>query len=257
MPLYLPIYNLSQQELGILREYLDSALSKGQIRESKSPTGALILFIPKDDGIIRLCVDYHGLNKITVKNRYPLPLISELLDRFSQLAIFIKLNLRDIYYRLRIKVGDEWKIAFRTRYRYYKYLVMPFRLANTPAIFQNYIYKALGGLLDIVYIVYLDDILIYLKDEKSHVRYIREVLKRLREWSLYTKVSKYTFYTTKIDFLGFIITTEGVIIDPKRIRAIKEQDELGSFRIIQVFLGFTNFYRWFIENYSKITGPLN
>ena len=211
----------------------------------------------KDDGIIRLYVDYRGLNKIIVKNYYLLPLISELLNRFSQLAIFTKLNLRNIYYRLRIKVGDEQKIAFRTRYRYYKYLVIPFRLANTPATFQNYIYKALGGLLDLVYIVYLDDILIYLKDKKSYVRYVREVLKRLYKQSLYTKVLKYAFYTTKIDFLGFIITIEGVIIDPKRIRVIKEQDELGSFRIIQVFLGFTNFYRWFIENYSKITGPLN
>ena len=257
MPPHLPIYNLSQRELGILREYLDSALGKGWIRESKSPAGAPILFVPKDDGTMRLCVDYRGLNKITVKNRYPLPLISELLDRFSQSAIFTKLDLRDAYHRLRIKAGDEWKTAFRTRYGHYEYLVMPFGLANAPATFQNYIHKALGGLLDSVCVVYLDDILIYSKDEESHVRHVREVLKRLREWSLYAKVSKCAFHTTKIDFLGFIVTTEGVVMDPERVRAIKEWDEPGSFRAIQVFLGFANFYRRFIENYSKIAGPLN
>ncbi len=168
-PLYLPIYNLSYRELSILREYLDSTLRKGQIRESKSPTRALILFIPKDDGTIRLYIDYRSLNKIIVKNRFPLLLISKLLDRFSQLAIFIKLNLYNTYYRLRIKAGDKQKTTFRTRYGYYKYLVIPFRLANTPTTFLNYIYKALGGLLDSVYIVYLDNILIYLKDKKSYV----------------------------------------------------------------------------------------
>jgi len=256
-PPHLPIYNLSQKELGILREYLDSSLTKGWIRESKSPAGAPILFVPKADGTMRLCVDYRGLNKITVKNRYPLPLISELLDRFGQCAVFTKLDLRDAYHRLRIKQGDEWKTAFRTRYGHYEYLVMPFGLANAPATFQNYIHKALGGLLDSICVVYLDDILIYSKNEEDHVEHVCEVLKRLREWSLYAKVSKCAFHTTKIDFLGFIVTPEGVVMDSDRVRAIDEWNPPGSFRDVQVFLGFANFYRRFIEGYSKIAGPLN
>ena len=168
MPPQMPIYNLSQKELQILREYLDNALAKGWIRPSKSPSGAPILFVPKKDGSIRLCVDYRGLNKITTKNRYPLPLISELLERLSRAKIYSKLDLRDAYHRMRIREGDEWKTAFKTRYGLFEYLVMPFGLANAPATFQSYIHKALGNLVDTTCVVYLDDILIYLGDEESH-----------------------------------------------------------------------------------------
>ena len=168
MPPQMPIYNLSQKELQILREYLDNVLAKGWIRPSKSPSGAPILFVPKKDGSIRLYVDYRGLNKITTKNRYPLPLISELLERLSRAKIYSKLDLRDAYYRIRIREGNEWKTAFKTRYGLFEYLVMPFGLANAPATFQSYIYKALGNLVDTTCVVYLDDILIYLGDEESH-----------------------------------------------------------------------------------------
>jgi hypothetical protein len=135
MPPQLGLYNLSQSELKILREYLDAALKKGWIRASKSPSAAPILFVPKKDGSHRLCVDYRGLNKITIKNRYPLPLISELLDRLGHAKIFSKLDLRDAYHRLRIKEGDEWKTVFKTRYGLFEYMVMPFGLANAPATF--------------------------------------------------------------------------------------------------------------------------
>jgi hypothetical protein len=131
----LPIYNLSRRELDILQEYLNTAQEKGWIRPSKSPAGAPILFVPKSDGTMRLCVDYQGLNKVTVKNWYPIPLVSEMLDRLSKAAIFSKLDLRDAYYRLQIKEGDKWKTAFKTRYGHFKYLVMPFGLANAPATF--------------------------------------------------------------------------------------------------------------------------
>lgn len=131
----LPIYNLSQRELEILRDYLDSALDKGWIRPSKSPAGAPILFAPKADGTLRLCVDYRGLNKVTIKNRYPIPLVSEMLDRLSKAKIFSKLDLRDAYHRLRIREGDEWKTAFKTRYGHFEYLVMPFGLVNAPSTF--------------------------------------------------------------------------------------------------------------------------
>ena len=134
-PPHLPIYNLSMRELEILREYIDSSLQKGWIKPSKSPAGAPILFVPKSDGTMRLCVDYRGLNKMTIKNRHPLPLISELLDRLSHAVIFTKLDLRDAYHRIRIKAGDEWKTAFKTKYGLFEYLVMPFGLANAPATF--------------------------------------------------------------------------------------------------------------------------
>jgi hypothetical protein len=133
--LNLLIYNLSCKELDILREYLNTAQEKGWIRLSKSLAGALILFVPKADGTIRLCVDYCGLNKVTIKNRYLIPLVSEMLNRLLKARVFTKLDLRDAYYRLRIKDGNKWKTAFKTRYGHFKYLVMPFRLANAPATF--------------------------------------------------------------------------------------------------------------------------
>jgi hypothetical protein len=138
--------------------------------------GAPILFVPKADGTMRLCVDYRGLNKVTIKNRYPIPLVSEILDRLLKAKLFTKLDLRNAYHRLCVKEGDEWKTAFKTRYGHFKYLVMPFGLANAPATFQLYIYRALGGLLDRTCVVYLDNILIYLENEEDYSSYVEEVL---------------------------------------------------------------------------------
>ena len=126
---------MSETELKVLRQYLYDNLAKGWIQPSKSPAGAPILFVAKKDSSLRLCVDYRGLNDVTVKNRYPLPLISETIDRVSRAKVYTKLDLRDAYYRIRIKAGDEWKTAFRTRYSYFEYRVLPFGLANAPATF--------------------------------------------------------------------------------------------------------------------------
>ena len=256
-PPNLPIYNLSRKELEILREYLDSSLEKGWIRPSKSPAGAPILFVPKPDGTMRLCVDYRGLNKITIKNRYPLPLVSEMLDRLSRAKIFTKLDLRDAYHRLRIKEGDEWKTAFKTRYGHFEYCVLPFGLANAPATFQSYIHRALGGLLDRTCVVYLDDILIYSEDEDQHEQHVREVLERLDDWGLYAKASKCVFNTKQVEFLGYIVTPKGVVMDPVRVQTIQEWPEPESYRDVQVFLGFANFYRRFIHDYSDVARHLS
>ena len=257
MPPQLGLYNLSQRELQVLREYLDAALKKGWIRASKSPSAAPILFVPKKDGSDRLCVDYRGLNKVTIKNRYPLPLISELLDRLGHAKVFSKLDLRDAYHRLRIKEGDEWKTAFKTRYGLFEYMVMPFGLANAPATFQAYIHKALGHLVDSICIVYLDDILIYSKDETEHEKHVKMVLQRLREYALYAKPSKCTFHTKEVEFLGFVVNTNGVTMDANRVRSIREWPAPTTHREVQVFLGFANFYRRFIWNYSALARPLN
>ena len=221
-PPNLSIYNLSQKELLILREYIDKAILKGWIRPSKSPCGAPILFVPKSDSSIRLYVNYRGLNNVTIKDRYPLPLISEMLDCLRCAVIFTKLDLRDAYYRLRIRKGDEWKTAFKTRYGHFEYLVMPFGLANAPATFQSYINQALGSLVDTICVVYLDDILIYSKDEGKHAEHVKEVLRMLRAWKLYAKPSKCVFHTTSTTFLGFVVTLGGVVIDEERVRCICE-----------------------------------
>ena len=255
-PPYGPIYNLSTKELEELRSYLDNALENGHIQHSVSPAGAPILFVPKKDGGLRLCVDYRGLNKVTTKNRHPLPLITETLDRLCGAKKFTKLDLKDAYHRIRIKEGDEWKTAFRTRYGHFEYLVMPFGLANAPATFQAYINRALAGLVDVFCVVYLDDILIYSNSEEEHWEHVKQVLSRLRKFELFVNLDKCAFDTKELEFLGYIVSTDGVKMDPGRVTSISEWPQPKTHRDVQVFLGFANFYRRFIYQYSKIAAPL-
>ena len=166
------IYNPSQDELATLKEYIDENLAKGFIRHSKSPAGAPILFVKKKDGSLRMCVDYWGLNKVTIKNQYPLPLISGLLNQLGQAKIYTKIDLQGAYSLVRVKEGDEWKIAFRTRYGHFEYLVMPFELTNAPTIFQHLMNDIFREFLDNFVVCYLDDILIYSKDIKQHEEHV-------------------------------------------------------------------------------------
>ena len=183
-PPFEPLYNLLNTELAELRLYLNNALAKRWIQHSTSPSGAPILFVPKKDGGLRLCVDYRRLSKVTVKNRHPLPLISKTLDCLTSAKVFTKLNLKDAYHRIRIRKGDEWKTAFRTRHGHFEYLVMPFGLTNAPATFQAYINKSLTGLMDKFCVVYLDDILIYSDAQLEHLDHVKQVLEHLRRFGL-------------------------------------------------------------------------
>lgn len=251
-PPFGPLYPCSAKELEHLRAYLVDMQGKGWIRESTSPAGAPILFAKKADGSLRVCVDYRGLNEITVKNRYPLPRIDEMLDRLVGAKIFTKLDLRDAYHRIRIKRGDEWKTAFRTRYGHYEYLVMPFGLTNAPATFQAYINRALKGLIDEFVIVYLDDILIYSQNEEEHEEHVKRTLQRLKDANLYAKTSKCEFHVRELKFLGYIISDKGTSMDMERVETITNWPEPRSIRDVQGFLGFTGFFRRFIRSFSII-----
>ena len=256
-PPYGPIYSLSENELSILRAYIDKNLANGFIRPSKSPAGAPILFVSKPNGGLRLYVDYRGLNNLTIKNRYTLSLVGESLDRLGRAKEFTKLDFTDPYYRIRIKKGDEWKTAFRTRYGHYEYCVMPFGLANAPATFQSYINKCLAEKLDVFTIVYLDDILIYTNEKGAkHEEAVKWVLGQLQKYGLYANLKKCRFSIDEVHFLGYIVSPPGVHIEPERIDSIKNWPEPQSIREIQVFIGFANFYRRFIRNFRAIAGPL-
>lgn len=250
------LYSMSREELKELQSYLQENLSKGFIRASKSPAGAPVLFAKKKDGSLRLCVDYRGLNAITVKNRHPLPLISESLDRLSGAKYFTKIDLRGAYTHIRIAQGDEWKTAFRTRYGHFEYLIMPFGLTNAPASFQSLMNDLFRDMFDICVIIYLDDILIFSSTLEEHRKHVLEVLKRLQQHRLYAKVEKCSFHTQEVEYLGFIVTTDGVKMDPAKISAIRDWPKPTSIHDIQSFLGFANFYRRFIEGYSKTIAPL-
>lgn len=251
-----PIYSLSETEQLALREYLSENLSKGFIKQSQSPCGAPILFVKKKDGSLRLCVDYRGLNRITRKDRYPLPLIPDLLDRLRTAKRFTKLDLRGAYNLVRIAPGDEWKTAFRTRYGSFEYNVMPFGLCNAPATFQRFMNEVFADLLDISVVVYLDDILIYSDDPTSHTQHVREVLERLKKHGLFCQSSKCEFSTDTTEFLGFVCTSEGIKMDESKIDIIKKWPRPRNVRDVQSFLGFANFYRRFIYDYSQIVIPL-
>jgi len=173
------IYSLSKFKQEALKEFIDKNLTNGFIRSTSSPHGAPVLFVKKKDGSLWLCVDFRGLNKITKKDRYPLPLISDLLDAPHKARIYTKIDLRHAYHLVHIAKSDEWKTAFRTRYSAFKWLVMPFGLTNTPAAFQRFMNDLFSDLLDVCIVVYLDDILIYSDNIMQHWKHVKEVLKRL------------------------------------------------------------------------------
>ena len=251
-----PIYSLSEDELKVLKAYIDKHLANGFIRYSQSPAGAPILFSRKKNGGLRLCVDYRGLNDLTVKNRYPLPLIGESLDRLSRARVFTSLDLTAAYHRLRIKKGDEWKTAFRTRYGHFEYNVLPFGLTNAPASFQGLINRILAEKLDIFVIVYLDDIVIYSANKEDHVKHVSWVLDRLLENKLFLSLEKCKWFGEEIDFLGFIVNTEGIKMQPAKVEAIRSWPAPASVNEIQQFIGLCNFYRRFIKHFGKIAEPL-
>ncbi|KAJ1598981.1 hypothetical protein NDA14_006704 [Ustilago hordei] len=251
-----PLYLKGPKEMSELRRYLDENLEKGFIRPSKSPARSPVLFVPKKDGGLRLCVDYRGLNEITVKNRAPLPLIEEQLFLLRKARIYTKLDLRAAYNLIRIAKGDEWKTAFGTQLGLYEYLVMPFGLANAPAHFQSFINDIFRDIIGIYVVVYLDDFLIFSDTEEAHVKHVTEVLTRLRSNRLFAKLSKCEFHTKTVEFLGYIIKPTGIEMDPEKVRTVKEWPMPESIHDIQRFLGFANFYRRFIAHFARIAKPL-
>ena len=172
MPNIGKLYNMSGPELKALKDYIDDMLGKGFIRASSSPAGAPVLFVKKKDGSLRLCVDYWALNKLTIKNRYPLPLIGTLVDQLRRAKIFTKVDLHAGYNNVHVAEGHEWKTAFRTRYGAFEYLVMPFGLTNAPSAFQFFMNNIFHNIVDVCVVSYLDDILIYSNDIESHTEHI-------------------------------------------------------------------------------------
>ena len=228
-----PIYSLGPIELETLKTYIKTNLANGFIRPSKSPAGAPILFDKKPDGSLRLCVDYRGLNNITIKNQYPLPLIGESLDRLGRARRFTQLDLTNAYYRMRIREGDEWKTAFRTRYGHFEYQVMLFGLSNAPATFQGYVNKILAKKLDVFVIVYLDDILIYTEDlGQPHIEAVRWILDQVWKYSLFANLKKCYFHQDEIRFLGYIVSSKGISMEAERIEVVKKWPEPKSVRDI-------------------------
>ncbi|KAH7460174.1 Transposon Tf2-6 polyprotein [Fusarium oxysporum f. sp. matthiolae] len=252
-----PLYGMSREELTALREWLDENLRKGFIRPSSSPVASPVLFVKKPGGGLRFCVDYRALNNITVKDRYPLPLIKESLNNLSGMKYFSRIDIVSAFNNLRIEKGQEYLTAFRTRFGLYESLVMPFGLTGAPATFQRYINDALREHLDIFCTAYLDDILIYSRTREEHIEHLKLVLQRLRSAGLFANPSKCEFLVKETKFLGLIVGQEGIRMDPAKVETVKNWKTPTCLTDVQAFIGFGNFYRRFIRDFSKLTAPLN
>ncbi|KAD4981988.1 hypothetical protein E3N88_18659 [Mikania micrantha] len=239
-----------------LSSQLQELLDKGFIRPSFSPWGAPVLFVKKKDGSFRMCIDYRELNKLTIKNRYPLPRIDDLFDQLQGATCFSKIELRSGYHQLRVNDEDIPKTAFRTRYGHYEFVVMPFGLTNAPAVFMDLMNRVCRPYLDQFVIVFIDDILIYSKTEQEHEDHLRKVLELLRAEQLYAKFSKCEFWLKEVHFLGHVINRDGIHVDPAKIEAIKNWTTPSTPTAICSFLGLAGYYRRFISNFSKIALPL-
>ncbi|KAK2908400.1 hypothetical protein Q8A73_009473 [Channa argus] len=250
------LYNLSRPEREAMEKYIRESLQAGLIRPSSSPVAAGFFFVSKKDKTLRPCIDYRGLNNITVKNRYPLPLLNSAFESLQDATIFTKLDLRNAYHLVRIREGDEWKTAFNTPLDQFEYLVMPFGLTNAPAVFHSLINSVLRDFINQFVFVYLDDILIFSRNLHDHQQHVRLVLQRLLENRLFVKAEKCEFHVSTVSFLGFLIGEGEVKPDPEKTRAVTEWPRRGTRKQLQRFLGFANFYRRFIKNYSTIAAPL-
>jgi hypothetical protein len=255
-PFHRSPYRMAPKELEELKAQIDRFLRLGHIRRSISPYGAPVLFAPKKDGGLRFCVDYRALNKNTVKNRYPLPKIDELLDQLSGAQVFSKIDLRSGYHQIRIVPEDTHKTAFRTRYGHFEFTVVPFGLCNAPATFMMLMNDILHEYLDKFVVVFLDDILVYSKNLQEHENHLTKVLAKLREHKLYAKVSKCDFFQKQLEYLGHDVSVEGIKVSSSKVKAIQEWPVPKTVRQVRSFVGLANFYRKFIQGFSAIAKPL-
>ncbi|GJU07075.1 putative reverse transcriptase domain-containing protein [Tanacetum coccineum] len=218
--------------------------------------GAPVLFVKKKDGSFRMCIDYQELNKLTVKNRYPLPRIDDLFDQLQGSSVYSKIDLRSGYHQLRVRDEDIPKTAFRTRYGHYEFQVMPFGLTNAPAVFMDLMNRVCKPYLDKFVIVFIDDILIYSRNKEEHANHLRIILELLKKEKLYAKFSKCDFWIRIVQFLGHLIDSQGLHVDPAKIEAVKNWTSPTTPTEIRQFLGLAGYYRRFIKDFSKIAKSL-
>ena len=254
-PPFKGIYRMSQVELQTLQKQLKELIDHGFIVPSTSPFGAPVLFVQKKDGSSRMCVDYRALNSLTVKNRYPLPRIDDLFDRLGGSQYFTSLDLMSGYHQIRITDEDVTKTAFRTPLVSYMFRVLPFGLTNAPSTFMKVMDDTFKDMRDFV-VVYLDDILIFSRTEAEQVQHIEKVLARLRTEKLYAKISKCSFCQDRLLFLGHVVTRDGIRVDPQKVAAVQNWSVPTSAHQIRSFLGLANYFRKFMQGYSKMIQPL-
>jgi len=245
-PIHKTPYRMAPKEQVELKRQLDDLLAKGFIRPSKLPWAFPVLFVEQKDGTERLCVDYRDLNRVTIKNKYPLPRIDVLFEQLQGAKVFSKIDLNSGYHQLRIREEDIEKTTFSTRYGHYEYIVMSFGLTNAPAVFMEAMNRMLHEYLDDFVVVFLDDILIYSKSEEEHERHLRLVLDALRKNQFYAKLKKCAFWLSEVAFLGHVINQHGISVDPKNVASVVSWQRPTTVTEIRSFLGLASYYRCFV-----------
>ena len=257
-PKFCKIYPMNLDEQAQLDDFLAENLATGRIRPSKSPMAAPVFFIKKKEGALRLVQDYRALNSMTIKNKYPLPLISELINKLRGAKYFTALDVRWGYNNVRMKQGDEWKAAFRTNRGLFEPLVMFFGLCNSPATFQTMMNEIFRDLItEGRVVVYIDDILIFSMTMEEHRETVRRVLEILRKNNLYLKPEKCKFHREKVEYLGLVVSHNSIEMDPIKVKGVSEWPTARNKKDVQSFLGFVNFYQHFIQDFAKIAKPLH
>lgn len=251
-----PYYRMSPQEHEELRKQVKELLAKGHVRESLSPCAVPALLIPKKDGSWRMCVDSRAINKITVRYRFPIPRLDDLLDQIGSAKIFSKMDLKSGYHQIRIRPGDEWKTAFKTREGLFEWLVMPFGLSNAPSTFMRIMNQALRPFIGRFVVVYFDDILIFSSSLEEHVAHLRQVMVVLRRETLFAAKQKCEWGVKSVLFLGYIVSTAGLSMDEGKVEAIRSWPAPKSISEVRSFHGLASFYRRFVANFSAIAAPL-
>jgi hypothetical protein len=249
-------YRMSPAELAELKKQLQELLDKGFIRPSTSPWGCPALFVKKKDESLRLCIDYCPLNAVTIKNKYPLPRIDVLFDQLVGAKVFSKIDLRSSYHQIKIRASDILNTDFSTRYGLYEFLVMSFGLTNAPAYLMYLMNSVFMPRLDKFVVVFIDDILVYSKNEEEHAGRLHVVLQRLQEHHLYAKLSKCDFWLKEIKFMGHTISQAGIAVDPDKVQEVMNWKPPTIVHQIRSFLGLAGYYRRFIPDFSRIAKPI-